>query len=184
MTREEFSTLVKAMKAVYTDVKFIPDKDAFDVWYAMLNDIEYKQMSLAVQAYIQTEKFPPSVADLRSKCLKFVPDNSINEMQAWSMVSKAIRDSAYHALERFNELPQLVQKAVGSPENLRNWGLSDMGSVETVIQSNFIKTYRTILQRENEIMKLSDSARKVIETINSADTNKLLGDSENGVTTV
>ena len=39
MEREEFKILVKAMKAVYAQPTFIPDKDAFDVWYGLLQDV-------------------------------------------------------------------------------------------------------------------------------------------------
>ena len=38
MRKEEFKILVKAMKAVYADPKFIPDQYAYDVWFAMLED--------------------------------------------------------------------------------------------------------------------------------------------------
>ena len=43
MERDEFKILVKAMKAVYADPKFIADKDAFNVWFTLLNDISYEQ---------------------------------------------------------------------------------------------------------------------------------------------
>ena len=43
MTREEFKTLVKGMKAVYAQPTFIPDQDAFNVWFELLKDIPYQQ---------------------------------------------------------------------------------------------------------------------------------------------
>ena len=46
MEREEFKILVKAMKAVYAQPTFIPDKDAFDVWYGLLQDLPYEQANL------------------------------------------------------------------------------------------------------------------------------------------
>lgn len=38
MEREQFKVLVKAMKAVYAQPTFIPDQDAFNVWFALLGD--------------------------------------------------------------------------------------------------------------------------------------------------
>lgn len=38
MEREQFKVLVKAMKAVYAQPTFIPDQDAFNVWFALLRD--------------------------------------------------------------------------------------------------------------------------------------------------
>lgn len=67
MTREEFLILAKAMKAVWTDPKFLPDKAAFDVWCQMLSDVPYKEASIGLSAYMKTSKFPPTIADIREK---------------------------------------------------------------------------------------------------------------------
>lgn len=67
MTREEFKTLVKGMKAVYAQPTFIPDQDAFNVWFELLKDIPYQQANVAIQKYMLTEKFPPTIADIREK---------------------------------------------------------------------------------------------------------------------
>lgn len=61
MEREQFKVLVKAMKAVYAQPTFIPDQDAFNVWFALLGDLPYKQAELAVQKHMATEKFPPTI---------------------------------------------------------------------------------------------------------------------------
>lgn len=67
MTREEFLILAKAMKAVWTDPRFLPDKAAFDVWYQMLSDLPYRDASIGLGAYMKTSKFPPTIADIREK---------------------------------------------------------------------------------------------------------------------
>lgn len=67
MTREEFKTLVKGMKAVYAQPTFIPDQDAFNVWFELLKDIPYQQANVAIQKYMLTEKFPPTIADIRER---------------------------------------------------------------------------------------------------------------------
>ena len=64
--REQFKILVKAMKAVYTKPEFIPDQDAFNVWYMMLRDLSYEILTNAVQKHMMTSPFPPTIADLRS----------------------------------------------------------------------------------------------------------------------
>ena len=56
MTREEFKTLVKGMKAVYAQPTFIPDQDAFNVWFELLKDIPYQQANVAIQKYMLTEQ--------------------------------------------------------------------------------------------------------------------------------
>lgn len=171
MTREQFKVLVKAMKAVYTNPGFIPDQDAFDVWYSMLKDLDYAIASYAVQMHLQTEESPPTVAGIRKQFAKLKADeaNDLNETAAWSLVLKAIRRSTYYSEEEFAKLPATVQRAVASPKQLREWAtLEDVdGKTLTVIQSNFQRTFRVEQQRERERNKLSPDVLKLMRPLNN-----------------
>lgn len=166
MTKEQFKILVKAMKAVYTQPTFIPDQDAFDVWYSMLKDLDYAVASRAVKMYMQTEETPPTVAGIRKQAAKLRADESddLNETDAWSLVWKAIRNSGYHAEEEFAKLPSVVQRAVHSPEQLREWALLENidGKTVTVLQSDFQRTFRVEQQRERDRNKLSPDVSRLI----------------------
>jgi hypothetical protein len=134
-----------------------------DVWAMMLEDFTYQEISLALKAYILTDAsgFAPSVGALVQKVRK---TEELNELEAWSMVSKALRNGTYGAEEEFAKLPPIVQKAVGAPSNLRQWAQTDADSVENVIQSNFIKTYRNVTKREQEQQALPMNLRNALET--------------------
>lgn len=171
MTREQFKVLVKAMKAVYTNPGFIPDQDAFDVWYSMLKDLDYAIASRAVQMHLQTEESPPTVAGIRKQSVKLKADETddLNETAAWSLVLKAIRRSTYYSEEEFAKLPATVQRAVASPKQLREWAtLEDVdGKTLTVIQSNFQRTFRAEQQRERERNKLSPDVLRLMRPLNN-----------------
>lgn len=115
MEREQFKVLVKAMKAVYAQPTFIPDQDAFNVWFALLGDLPYKQAELAVQKHMATEKFPPTIADIREKAeqITSVKETEMSELEAWAIVRKAIGRSNYYAEEEFEKLPEAMM-ALGS----------------------------------------------------------------------
>lgn len=171
MTKDQFKILVKAMKAVYTNPGFIPDNDAFDVWYSMLKDLDYALASRAVQMHMQTEETPPTVAGIRKQSAKLKADETddINETAAWSLVLKAIRRSTYYSDEEFAKLPPVVQRAVASPRQLREWAtLEDVdGKTITVIQSNFQRTFRVEQQRERERHKLSPDVLRLMHHLNN-----------------
>lgn len=167
MTREEWAVLVKAMKAVYTSPSFLPDQYAFDTWYGLLKDLDYKLLSFGLKKYMQTEWKEPSIAALRECANSIAPQSTeLNETEAWEKVSKAIRNSGYHAEEEFARLPKLIQKAVSSPGQLREWALSENvdGTWLSVVQSNFQRAYRAEVQREQERRKLSPDLLKIIDT--------------------
>lgn len=69
-------------------------------------------------------------------------------------------------------MPPIVQKAVGSPSQLRNWSQTDSDSVENVIQSNFMRTYRQELAKDREMRKIPQDTRFALEQSK----NMLIGD--------
>ena len=79
------------------------------------------------------------------------------------LVSKALRNGYYGAEQEFEKLPPLVQKAVGAPSQLRNWSQTDSESVENVIQSNFMRTYRQELAKSREMRKIPQETRSALE---------------------
>lgn len=165
MEREQFKTLVKGMKSVYSDPKFIADKDAFNVWYSLLQDLDYDIASQAVQKYMMSNRFPPTIADIREGATDFTIPQGINEMEAWSLVSKAIRNSGYNSAEEFAKLPPIVQKAVGLPSQLRTWAL-DENYNEQVAMSSFQRAYKVELKGHEELQKMPKNVRNLIENAN------------------
>lgn len=170
-TREQFGILAKAMKAIYTDERFLPDHDAVNVWYTLLCDLDYETLSKAIQKHMMSSTFIPTVADIRTAAAEFKPSmeiRQISELDAWDRVRKAISNSIYNAESEFSKLMPVIQKAVGSPHNLEEWATLDTDTVNSVIQSNFLRSYRAEVTRELEMQKLSPAVRDLIEKASSA----------------
>lgn len=164
MNREETKKILRIMVDSYPNYKPVDMAETIDVWQIMLEDFSYQQVAMALKAYIMsdTSGFAPSIGQLVGKMQMISQPNELNEMEAWALVSKAIRNGYYGAESEFAKLPEMVQKAVGQPSQLRQWAHSDMESIETVIQSNFIKTYRTVVKRETEIQRMPIEVRNMI----------------------
>lgn len=168
MTREETIKLLMVIQSAYPNFK-PPDKTvAVDTWYTMLRDMDYNVVQMGLRAYItsDTSGFAPSIGQLINKLHEVQSPQELNEMEAWFLVSRALRNGYYGAVEEFNKLPPLVQKAVGSPDNLRNWAQTDSESIENVVQSNFMRTYRTVVNRANEYQKMPKDIQALIESTN------------------
>ena len=151
--------------------------ETVDVWNMMLEEYSYSQISTALKTYVHsdTSGFAPSIGQLLDKLHAIQNPQELNEMEAWSLVSKALRNGYYGAVEEFNNLPPLVQKAVGSPDNLRNWSQTDTNSIENVVQSNFMRSYRLVVNRENEIKKMPADVRTLIENVNKTSYSAQIG---------
>ncbi len=167
MMREEFAIIVAAMKAVYVQDTFIPDKDAFNVWFSLLGDLEYSIAHLAVQKYMLTEHFPPTIADIREQAAVILSSetNELNENEAWQLVRKASSNGYYGAKEEFDKLPTAVQRTVGSPEAIREMSQMNIDSLDTVEKSHFIRVYRMESQRMKDEAKLPPAMKQLIDQV-------------------
>lgn len=150
---------------------------AVNTWFLMLADYPYQQVQMALKAYIATDTsgFAPSIGQLINKLHEVQSPQELNEMEAWFLVSRALRNGYYGAVEEFNKLPPLVQKAVGSPDNLRNWALTDSKSIENVVQSNFMRTYRVVVNRAKEYQKMPKDIKALIENTNRSSYSAQIG---------
>ena len=143
--------------------------ETVDVWQMMLSDYDYNLVAMALKAYIlsDTSGFAPSIGQLVAKIQTISQPQELDGMAAWGLVSKALRNGTYGAVEEFNKLPPLVKQAVGMPDNLKNWATSDYQTIETVIQSNFLRTYETVIKRANEINRMPNDIKSLIEKTNA-----------------
>ena len=165
MTVNDARKIIAVMLVSYPNFKPIDTELMATTWADMLNEYSYEQVSVALKCYITTDTsgFAPSIGQLIDKLITVEQPQELNELQAWGLVRKAINNSGYHSEEEFAKLPPLVQKAVGTPGQLKQWGMSDIESIETVAQSNFMRTYRAVVKREDEVSRMPKEIRQLIQ---------------------
>ena len=151
MTKEEWKVLVKAMKSAYPNQNFIPDEWSLELWYKMLSDIPYEALNLAIQRHISTNRYPPTIADLRG-CMVQEKDWS----EGWAEVKRAI--SLYgaprekEALESMSPLTRQIVKRLGFQEIC----MSENIMVE---RANFRMIYEQEAKKKSEELRLPETVR-------------------------
>lgn len=169
MTKEQVGKLLMTIQAYYHNYNPPDKKIAINAWYVMLAEYPEELVLQALRACIATNTsgFAPDVGQIMSKIQTISQPQELDGMAAWGLVSKALRNGTYGAVEEFNKLPPLVKQAVGMPDNLKNWATSDYQTIETVIQSNFLRTYETVVKRTNEINRMPNNIKSLIEKTNA-----------------
>lgn len=169
MTEEKVGELLMTIQAYYPNYNPPDKKITLNAWYIMLAEYSEELVLQALRACIATNTsgFAPDVGQIMSKIQTISQPQELDGMAAWGLVSKALRNGTYGAVEEFNKLPPLVRQAVGMPDNLKNWATSDYQTIETVIQSNFLRTYETVVKRANEINRMPDDIKSLIEKTNA-----------------
>lgn len=167
MTREQIQDFLAMIQSAYPNFNPPNKTAAVNAWTLALEEYEEQAVHMAFKLYMQTNTngFAPAPGQIIDKIHTMTKPQELNEMEAWSLVSKAIRNSGYNSVEEFAKLPPLVQKAVGLPSQLRTWAL-DENYNEEVVSSNFIKCYRNELSRKRELQKIPQNVRDFIEKAN------------------
>lgn len=130
-----------------------------------LGEYSYADVSMALDIFARTDTagFAPTPGQLLDAMQIPQEHGKLNATAAWGLVRKAIRQSGWgHAQEEFDRLPQAAQRAVGSPEQLTQWGY-DEDFNNGVIMSQFIRAYDTELRREAEYAKVPERVRSLID---------------------
>jgi len=131
LNTSEFSVLAAAIKTYYPRFSIFPNQEAMELWYDALKDLPLDALSAAVKKWAVTEKWPPTIADLREKCVEITTGGGLDWGQGWQEVQKAIRLYGYmqpqKALESMSPVTQDAVRRIGwqaiceseNPETIR-----------------------------------------------------------------
>ena len=166
MTREETIQFLVIIKAAYPNYKPQSKEATIEIWSSMLADVPTEMAAAALKVFIKTDEsgFAPSIGQLLGcirKLQKTQQGEELTEIEAWNIVSKAVRNSGYRAKEEFDQLPPLLKRLVGSPATLRTWGMIPSEEFHTVVQSNFLRSYRALCEQEQERTIIADALAQI-----------------------
>ena len=160
-------TLKAAFPNSYKNMENGLSKSIVELWAASFDDTPFQKVYDAVLGWISTEDhgFPPSIGQVKNMLAKLNGPRELTEGEAWGTVRKALKNSLYSSIDEFNALPEVVRYAVGSPEMLKSWAQVPLDELETVIQSNFMRTFRAKSTNLKEIKLLPQAVREKMDQV-------------------
>ena len=168
MTREDtikiLSVIRSAYPAFYRDITKQEAEKTIELWAVMFDEEPAVLVGAAVKAFISGDSkgFPPAIGQIKEKIRQITQPEELTEQEAWSFVSKALRNSTYGSEEEFAKLPPEIQAVVHDPGQLRQWALSPADDVETVIASNFMRSYRAKQKATKEYLALPTEVKRLM----------------------
>lgn len=145
-TAAVMAILKVAYPRYYANITTAEAKEIINLWHTMLGEYPANVVNAAVKVLIATSTYPPTIADVIARIKQLTEKDTMSEVAAWGLVKKAIRNSTYYAQEEYAKLPPEIQETIGDPVVLREWAMSDDESTETVIASNFMRSYKAKLK--------------------------------------
>lgn len=166
---DDFETgkIMAVFAVVYRDFyKGRDPKHMLSIWHGVLQDIPYAAANAAALAYIRTEHFPPVPADIAERAQSLMGEPDMTETEAWALVSRAVRRTDWMAPEKqYDKLPPNIQRVLGSPSTLVEWGKVDSQTFGTVVASNFQRSYRAKRASERELRAIPASVREALKNL-------------------
>lgn len=163
MDRKEFSQIAKAIKTYYpSSPGLFPNMAAVELWYTHLQDIPYQVCTLAVNRWVATNKWPPTIADLRESAMEVLSNEIPDWSEAWEEVMKNIQKYGfYRAVEGKEALTGITRQTV---ERIGYIHLCNSENI-TADRANFRDIYNSLLAREKKQAVIPAGLQAAIETV-------------------
>lgn len=165
MTKAETAKLLAVLQLNYPE-NFRGKSDAVidamvNLWHSVFERDSYQLVQAAVMAYIQTstDRFMPNVGLIREQIRKLTAPDGMSEAEAWGLVKNALRNGLYGYHEEYAKLPSVVQRCLGSENTIREWAMMGTDELDSVVASNFQRSFRAISKSEEEWAKLPPGYR-------------------------
>lgn len=171
MTRQETGQIMDILRTAYPQYYRGRSTEelraAISLWSEMFSGDDVRLVAAAVKALITTDEkgFPPHIGAVKAKLRQLTAAPQATPMEAWGLVLKAIKRSAYNAQEEFEKLPPVLRRLVGSPSQLRDWSLMDEETVQSVVASNFRNSYQVVAEREAEYQALPADVKQMLSSV-------------------
>lgn len=163
---EDFKTIMRGLISAYPRDNFIPNDFTFSLWYKALHDFDYVTLSKAAQAYMMSNKFPPTIADIRRMaCDMVLPADEI-AAEEWNRLMKALGQAGRpEAVEYWKALPEATREIVGGYSEFREWSLLPVADLMTVHRPMFIKRFEEKTKQKRLAAPLPAQLRKPERTL-------------------
>lgn len=147
MTTQEFLEVFTMLETAYpTHYKKLTNtekKRSIELWSSLFRNYDSGLVKKAVMNYISSDKsgFPPVPGQITEIIHALLEPDSMTDEEAWKLVEKAISNGNYNAEEEFNDLPKELQRAVGSPNLIRNYAMFTPKELQYV-KKDIMDSYR------------------------------------------
>ena len=174
MTLKETVEVIAVLRAAYPDTFRDLSDEAEEaivrLWNKMFKTEPKVLVMGAVEAFIgtSTERYMPNIGMIKEEIRKMTAPEGMSENEAWARISKALSNGIYGYEEEYDKLPPILQRCVGSPTQLREWAMMDSETVQSVVASNFQRSYRAVAKQEEELSKLPEGHREAMRRLADA----------------
>lgn len=165
MDKKEFAFFASALRTYYSKENLLPNNQAMELWFRQLQDIPYPVAEATLNKWVATNKWSPSIAEIRELATEIQNGKLPDWGEAWEETRKAIKRFGFYrpkeALESLRPLTRETVKRLG----FTNLCLSEN---EAVDRANFRNNYEIIAKREQQAQILPLPLQETIKQLSGS----------------
>lgn len=162
MNKKEFALFASALRTYYPREKLLPNEQAMELWFNQLQDIPYQLAELTLNKWVATNKWSPSIADIREQALGITQGAAIDWGEAWQSVLRAIsKYGSYQELEALESMDETTRRVV-ERLGFRNICMSEEIQVD---RANFRMIYEQEQERTRQDAQLPPRLKELMASM-------------------
>lgn len=162
MKKKDFAIFAACLKTFYPKEKLFETEQAVELWFQQLKDIDINVLKLALSTWVATEKWSPTIADLREKAAEIEGQTPADWSNGWDNVQKAIRYyGRYRQAEALESMDEITRQTVS------RMGFIELCNSENVAadRANFRTIYQSIAERKKRENQIPVEVMALIEQV-------------------
>lgn len=114
MDKKQTATLLTFLRSSYPNhAEALAKPETAEIWHRALADIDYEVAQLAITKWVMTEKWPPTIADIREASVGVVNKEIKDWSEAWADVNREVRlRGPYREDEAMANLDEITRETV------------------------------------------------------------------------
>jgi hypothetical protein len=151
-----------AIRTYYPREQILPNNEAMALWYRELQDIPYPVAEAVLRKWVSTNKWSPSIAEIRAEAAVIQNGETPDWGEAWEKVIGAIkRYGSYNVGKAMDSFDPLTRNCV---ERL---GFRDLCLSENIMadRANFRMIYEQLAEREKTKVQIALPVQQAIKKL-------------------
>lgn len=164
MTTDEFTLWAMSMRTYYPKENILPNSQAMELWYLQLKDIPYETAQGILNRWASTNKWSPSIAEIR-ELAKEADVSGVPEWgDAWREAIRAVNKyGSYQEQEALNSLSPLTRKVV-KQLGFKELCATDENTISSY-RANFRDIYTKLSARAKEELMIPQQVKDMLTAI-------------------
>ena len=173
MNKQEFAIFASALRTYYPREQILPNQQAMELWFRELQDIDVKVATVALRKWVATNKWSPSIAEIREMTSTIQAGELPDWGEGWEQVLKAVRNFGMYripeAMESFDPITRQCVERLG----FKNLCMSEAPNQD---RANFRMIFEQLAERKKKDAQIALPLKQIIQAIQTE--NRLMIETE------